>query len=796
MQPIQFFAARAEDGALLPSAMVNVLIHGTQERALLFANSAVTVPLENPLQADANGRVFFYTTAPRIDIYISRYGYVAPPILDISTLDAATAVELVQGKIDEALAKIDGALFEMEREFKQLYDRLGYEPIHLIYATGVKVDRATQLIERDGELYKVKLKSDLPLVLSGSWVADQPKLVAVGDNALRQYLGGAGGSGGIGFDLKETYAPGTAGFELAQLVMPGAKKQQRTFADFMMQSNLGNLDQLNKALMSGACTVVFAGDSIAEGDRDGMVENSFVQRVMRVLREQNPSIKFKFANFSLAGRGIAHLANVSYLGMDFPEDPYVGFWRAPGNDLTAGWPGGSVKGKAWINHIRDFSPDLVIALVGANDTSDDGNTNASQVIALLRLMADWAKPPSVALAPVALPASTYGYQHAIQTSANVMRGLARARGVTLLDINRLFHLQRYGKDVDDCAYVRNNGFSGYPSGWTVAAGSTLAPSGLPAGYALQGSGSAMRNVVSQDIHQVARFTMPNWSTQTGQIFYRSLGTPVARYSAQVTGNAVQLYFGGTQLASYAISPAVPNGTEVSLRVDVRGCRHRVFLNGLTVIDVNDYGNPMPGTHGVGIVGGLGTVYGFEASLGNPKQVGVPELSDQDIYGYSEEEFANNPNSSGGNGKNHPTELGHKIIWAASFAPLVNHIRATSSIKVVDFIAPIATTDNGAFAVAATYVATEIDGTKGYATGVLVTPTGSSAASNFARIVTVTPIEGREIVVRVVHSTGPFYLTTKVGLPRGGWLVKAEAIFSKDSGGVVVNTMLVTAVRVG
>lgn len=188
MQPIQFFAARAEDGALLPGATVDVLVHGTQERARLFSDSPGTIPLENPAHSDANARVFFYTTTPRIDIRISRYGYVAPLLVDISTLDAATAVEQVQAKIDEAINKIGDSLVEMEREFKELYERLGFEPIHLIYGAGVRVDRATQLIERNGELYRATNLADLPLTLTGTWTTDAPKLTAVGDLALRQDL--------------------------------------------------------------------------------------------------------------------------------------------------------------------------------------------------------------------------------------------------------------------------------------------------------------------------------------------------------------------------------------------------------------------------------------------------------------------------------------------------------------------------------------------------------------------------------------------------------------------------------
>jgi hypothetical protein len=190
MQPIQFFAARAEDGALLPDATVDVFAHGTQDRAVLFSDSAGTVPLENPLRADANARVFFYSTTNRIDIRISRYGYVAPMLLDISTVDVATAVEQVRGEIDQVLD-------QARDDFENLLQHSGYETVFLAYAGGVVVQRQTQLVQRDGELYRVADQATLPLTLTGTWLIDKLKLFAVGDISLRQVLMSALGAQNI-----------------------------------------------------------------------------------------------------------------------------------------------------------------------------------------------------------------------------------------------------------------------------------------------------------------------------------------------------------------------------------------------------------------------------------------------------------------------------------------------------------------------------------------------------------------------------------------------------------------------
>lgn len=222
MQPIQFFAARAEDGALLPDATVDVFAHGTQDRAVLFSDSAGTVPLENPLRADANARVFFYSTTNRIDIRISRYGYVAPMLLDISTMDVATAVEQVRGEIDQVLD-------QARDDFDNLLEHSGYESVFLAYAGGVVVQRQTQLVQRDGELYRVSNQALLPLTLTGTWTTDKLKLTAVGDIALRQVLMSPQGAEnvaikapGVNTVVRSLYSKVQREIELADYVPGGA----------------------------------------------------------------------------------------------------------------------------------------------------------------------------------------------------------------------------------------------------------------------------------------------------------------------------------------------------------------------------------------------------------------------------------------------------------------------------------------------------------------------------------------------------------------------------------------------
>lgn len=117
MQPIQFFAARAEDGALVPGATVDVFVAGTQTRAALFADSLGSVPLINPVLADKNARVFFYSAITRIDILIHRGGYVGPLMRDVVVTDPDDVLALTNGlyrTIAQGLAKtISGQIFQV-----------------------------------------------------------------------------------------------------------------------------------------------------------------------------------------------------------------------------------------------------------------------------------------------------------------------------------------------------------------------------------------------------------------------------------------------------------------------------------------------------------------------------------------------------------------------------------------------------------------------------------------------------------------------------------------------------------
>ncbi|POG14146.1 hypothetical protein BGP82_06870 [Pseudomonas putida] len=98
---------------------------------------------------------------------------------------------LVNGPLGEYLSRLGVPLRSWLGIMQQVTDFLidmGYESVYLTYGAGVVVERQTQLVQRNGDLYRVMNAVDVPLTLTGNWTTDAPKLQSVGDAAIRQAL--------------------------------------------------------------------------------------------------------------------------------------------------------------------------------------------------------------------------------------------------------------------------------------------------------------------------------------------------------------------------------------------------------------------------------------------------------------------------------------------------------------------------------------------------------------------------------------------------------------------------------
>lgn len=84
--------------------------------------------------------------------------------------------------------------------FNEFMQSFGWEATHLVYVTGspLTVLRPTQLIDRAGSVYKVKMPATFPFALTGVWATDAPKLVDVGDQSFRNDLASPTGTTLVG----------------------------------------------------------------------------------------------------------------------------------------------------------------------------------------------------------------------------------------------------------------------------------------------------------------------------------------------------------------------------------------------------------------------------------------------------------------------------------------------------------------------------------------------------------------------------------------------------------------------
>lgn len=116
--------------------------------------------------------------------------------------NAGIADLLINGPLGEYLSRLGVPLKSWRGIMQQVTDYLlaqGYESIYLAYGAGVVVERQTQLVQREGELYRVMNAADIPLTLTGTWATDAPKLQAVGDVALRLALASPSGANLVGY---------------------------------------------------------------------------------------------------------------------------------------------------------------------------------------------------------------------------------------------------------------------------------------------------------------------------------------------------------------------------------------------------------------------------------------------------------------------------------------------------------------------------------------------------------------------------------------------------------------------
>lgn len=543
-------------------------------------------------------------------------------------------------------------------------------------------------------------------------------------------------------------------------------------------SAIGDLSAFSMALASGTVTIVVVGDSIAEGKSQVNIDDSWPMVMIRALRETYKGVTFNLVNLSLAGRGTGNLFSDAYVGIAGPDNPAAGFFQAPGSQSTGHWPAGSTIGKSWREHIRDQAPDLIIQALGMNDLTGTSNDTAATTSICLDYYRTFTKVPSVALMtpmqPAALIPPFSGYQEIMKANAEVYRGLALQNNHTLLDANRLCLLYRDAVD-----FVNTKGhrrlLPGFPTGWTKLSGTGFTES---AGV-LTGNGVTRRDELVKDVYMDMTFALANYSTLTPAMQYRmDPADPNKSYSVNIAvGNTVILYWNLTVIASAPITP-LTNGAPVRIEVKCRGALHQVYVNRVLVLTKFDYNKLSEGVTSVQIDGGTGTVSNYTLVKFVPTAVGRPMFNEGDLLGFVND-FDTNPDSLGGSTGNHPSALGHSVMYANACLPLFRC--SIPKDKVVILNAAIDTLDFYGVAAGA-YAQVNIDGVSGPISLVCGSVGSLLCPLHHAAVVT----GGRTVLVKVVSNSSlgvRDLLPISLVLPAGRWLISATANLTNNAAGI-------------
>lgn len=558
-----------------------------------------------------------------------------------------------------------------------------------------------------------------------------------------------------------------------------------------MADRIGDIGTLAAALSAGAVKAVFWGDSITEGISQISYDDSWAGQLAHTLRQQNPGIVWTFANYSLAGRGIGATTSATYAGSANPNvDPNVGFWYAPSLNAYPLWPTGSVAGKTWRDHVRDEAPDVIFYALGINDSAAQVVNFAGEFENLNNYISTWTKVPTVVVLTHYIPNSQNGVFTAAQLENLFQESQATAtkcaeRNWTCIDIGRLYLAYRDGVDYRNAKMREERDYIGYPNGWSTVSG---APS-VANGVASAGAPFAIsRDFPCRDLTIECQWTLADYTAGTPKLSYGApAGQPDNGYNVQlVNGNAIQLYYQASILANVAI-PAVTNGTGVVISCRRVGCRHEVFVNGTRRISIYDYNSYSAGSVNLRCVGSGGSISSTRLRLGVPTVVSKPLFTENDLLG-PVDDFLTNPVSLGGNNINHPSKIGHTVMYMPAFRGLLTAIKRIAERGVGAVIGR--SYDAAVTTAVDSTIAVRIDGTNGNT--MLWQAANGCYLAKHAKLC----VGGRQIQSEAVIGGTGGNLVTQVALPSGMWYVTATLTLTKNASVGVRNELLVEALRVG
>lgn len=425
-----------------------------------------------------------------------------------------------------------------------------------------------------------------------------------------------------------------------------------------------SLRQAKKAVNSSATLkVAFWGDSITEGADQTDPNDAYTKRVESALRTALPGITVTVGNFGLGGRSLAQAVDTNYKALaSEPANPASGFYRS--------W---SVVGKSWRDHIKDFTPDLLIVAFGMNDAGPVGSDLAeyNNLLTLINYAKTWSVVPSIVLVSTFLPTKdtsrTGQGQNVTNSVARATRMSALLNKVAVADANRLFQILRDGIDDLTTTSSQEKSFSGFPSKWTGDTVSYTVTNGVMAPKAGVTSKYVYRN--RQFFSGIIDVGITPQGSEVGWIVYRKdavLGQFTVLVRPGAGAGAIELYTSdsGSALAT-ATGLNIPAGSVSQIKIVAVNNLHTIYLNGTQVLQFTSNRKLHNGTVGFGGDTTPPTYSNLTIIYDDPLQ-SVPVFTEDELIG-----VYNDPAS--GNGINHPTGLGHALFYLPAFNGIIREL---------------------------------------------------------------------------------------------------------------------------
>ncbi|WP_438449429.1 GDSL-type esterase/lipase family protein [Gorillibacterium sp. sgz5001074] len=501
---------------------------------------------------------------------------------------------------------------------------------------------------------------------------------------------------------------------------------------------------------TGVLKIAFVGDSITEemDQINAKPSDGYPSRFTAMLKQALPNVTITVGNFGLSGREIGQFVSSTYTGMASPEVIATGFYRAaPWGDGS-----GSILGKSWSDHVKDFAPDLIIVAFGMNGPGYDVASNVddsfrSNLKTIIDSVAAWPSNPSVVVVPVFLPTTNTTLYSQGQLKTNAVARAAREYGyerkVAVADVNRLYRILRDGVDEELRYFEQEKNFDNWnafgawtSSGYTVSgAVATASTSGTPS---IQRKRSFYNGFLDFEMN-IAGYgaTYAQWidvrrNSKTGErITY--IVTPSS--AAGVNDGSILLYTSDTGSAIALITTLdLQPGVWQRFRFEAVGPYHKAYINGTLRLSHTTYKKLIEGETRVAAVnsGGGSSIRNMVIGYHEPTRC-KPVFNELELLGPANSYLS-------GNAINHPSGFGHAMYYLPAFYGVVEALSDISNTDATSTsqyaYGPIKMTGTGQFLWAApdsaAYPVTTTSGDKIWYTVYPADPTGSNNLTQFRK----------------------------------------------------------------